>query len=119
MIDHHRPAPSGAGQSTVACAMVQVQMFASRGGRRDARRDEPDALRPTIVPNPPGDARFRALIDAFVLSGGRRAEDLEAALRAHYPAAVVRPRALAGERLEVWYVYRDGHWIRTDGDAAP
>ena len=99
--------------------MVQIQMFAFRGGRRDASRDETNPSRPTIVANPPGDARFRALIDAFVLSAGMRAEDLEAALRAHYPAAVVRPRALAGERFEVWYVYRDGHWIGPDGNAAP
>lgn len=98
--------------------MVQVQMFAFRGDRRDASRDEPNTSRPTIVANPPGDAQFRALIDAFVLSGGQRAEDLEAALRAHYPAAVVRPRALAGEQFEVWYVYRDGHWVRSDDDAA-
>ncbi len=99
--------------------MVELQILAFRGGRRDAKRDKADSSRPTIVANPPGDARFQALIDAYILSGGRRAENLEAALRAHFPAAVVRPRALAGERLEVWYVYRDGHWIRPDGNAAP
>lgn len=83
----------------------------------DAIENEDDSRRPTIVANPPGDARFRALINAFLMTGGGRAEDLEAALRAEHPAAVVRPRALAGERFEVWYVYRDGHWIRPDGDA--
>ncbi len=99
--------------------MTQTQVLAFRGSAmRDAIGNE-DERRPTIVANPAGDAQFRALIDGYVMAGGRRAEDLEAALRAEHPAAVVRPRALAGERFEVWYVYRDGHWIRPDGDAAP
>jgi hypothetical protein len=38
-------------------------------------------------------------------------EELEAMLRDSYPRAVVRPRALSGETLVVWYVYRDGHWV--------
>jgi hypothetical protein len=97
--------------------MVPLQIFAFRVGVGDDGRDEADRPRVTIVANPPEDARFRSVIDAFVLSGGRRAEDLEAALRAQYPAAVVRPRGLTGERFEVWYVYRDGHWIRGDGNA--
>ena len=86
---------------------------------REAIGSEDDSRRPTIVANPPDDAQFRTLITAFLMSGGGRAEDLEAALRAEHPAAVVRPRALAGERLEVWYVYRDGHWVRSSGDAGP
>jgi len=86
---------------------------------RDAIGNEDDSRRPTIVANPPDDAQFGALIAAFLMSGGGRAEDLEAALRAEYPEAVVRPRALAGERFEVWYVYRDGHWVRSGGNAAP
>jgi hypothetical protein len=69
-------------------------------------------MRPTIIANPPGDRPFRGLIDGFLLSGGRRPEDLEVVLRARFPMAVVRPRGLAGEQFEVWYVYRDGHWIR-------
>jgi hypothetical protein len=100
--------------------MAQVQVLAFRGSDMpDAIGSEDDSRRPTIVANPPDDAEFRALITAFLMSGGRRAEDLEAALRATHPAAVVRPRALTGERLEVWYAYRDGHWVRTDRDAAP
>jgi hypothetical protein len=77
----------------------------------DARR------RPVIVANPPGDLEFRALIDRFLLAGGGMPVDLEATLRGRYPEAVVRQRGLAGESFEVWYVYRDGHWIGTQGDA--
>jgi hypothetical protein len=68
------------------------------------------AERPTIVANPPGDRAVRSMIERYVLSGGRDPGDLEALLRTAYPAAIVRRRGLAGERLDVWYVYRDGHW---------
>ena len=40
---------------------------------------------------------------------------LQDCLRIRWPLALVRPRELAGERTQIWYVYRDGHWIRTDG----
>ena len=84
-----------------------VVAFAHRGiPDRDARRE-----RPVIIANPHGDRGFRATIDAFLVAGGRRPEELEAALRIRFPDALVRPRDLAGERFDVWYVYRDGHWI--------
>lgn len=70
--------------------------------------------RPIIVANPPGDRQFRELIDVALLSGGWRPEDLEAFLRTRYPSALVRRRELEGERTEMWYVYRDGHWIRSE-----
>jgi hypothetical protein len=70
--------------------------------------------RPVIVANPAGDRRFRAQIDAGILAGARSPDTLEAILRTRYPNAVVRPRELAGERVPVWYVYREGHWIRSD-----
>jgi len=38
---------------------------------------------------------------------------LQRRLRDRFPRAIVRPRELAGERLEIWYVYRDGRWIRS------
>lgn len=100
-------------------ADVQILVFKGDlgGSSRDADRDLDEIRRPTIVANPSGDLRFRARIDALLMVDGTRARDLEAALRAEYPAAVVRPRALAGERLEIWYVYRDGHWIRGEDDA--
>lgn len=37
--------------------------------------------------------------------------ELEQALRASHPQAVVHRRELDAERTPVWYVYRDGHWI--------
>ncbi|MEA2550059.1 MAG: hypothetical protein QOI00_1218 [Chloroflexota bacterium] len=40
---------------------------------------------------------------------------LQDCLRLRWPQALVRPRELAGERAEIWYVYRDGHWIRPGG----
>ncbi len=101
--------------------IAHVHILAFRGdipgSGQDADRELDDARRPTIVANPPGDLKFRARIDAFLMTQAPRAGDLEAALRAEYPAAVVRPRALAGEPLEIWYVYRDGHWIHGDDDA--
>lgn len=122
------PAPPGAGErrgelanmAHGSTAHVQIVPFRgdNPGSSQDTGRDLGDARRPTIVANPPGDLRFRARIDAFLMAVPPRARDLEAALRAEYPAAVVRPRALAGERLDVWYVYRDGHWIRGADDAA-
>jgi hypothetical protein len=68
-----------------------------------------------IIANPPGDRGFRAMIDAFLLAGGRRPEELESVLRTRFRQARVRPRDLAGERFDVWYVYRDGHWIDEGG----
>jgi hypothetical protein len=64
-----------------------------------------------IIANPPGDRGFRAMIDAFLMAGGRRPEELESVLRVRFQEALVRPRDLAAEQFDVWYVYRDGHWI--------
>ena len=87
-----------------------LQLFAF-GDDPDPGRDDGLRGQPTVIANPPGDVAFRALIDQFLSAGGRRPADLEAALRLHHPRAVVRPRSLAGERFEVWYAYREGHWI--------
>jgi hypothetical protein len=43
-------------------------------------------------------------------------DELQALLRTRYPNAAVHARELAGERILVWYVYRDGHWIRSSRD---
>jgi hypothetical protein len=72
--------------------------------------------RPVIVTNPSNDRQFRALIESALLSGAIRPADLERMLRTRYPLAVVRPRELAGERTAIWYVYREGHWIRSQTD---
>lgn len=63
----------------------------------------------TLVVNPRSDEEFVE----FVQQQARQVESasaLQARLRVRYPQAVVRPRELEGERTEVWYVYRDGHW---------
>lgn len=70
-----------------------------------------------VVANPPGDLDFRRVIDRILLAGVDGPHDLEAALRTQYPKAVVRRRELAGESFEVWYAYREGHWIRNDDHA--
>ena len=57
------------------------------------------------------------MIESALPSGDWRPQDLEALLRSRYPKAVVRRRELDAERVEVWYVYRDGHWIRSEPDA--
>jgi hypothetical protein len=68
--------------------------------------------RPTLVLNPPDDEAFRASAEHLVESGIAEPSTLQARLRQQWPLALVRPRELAGEPSQVWYVYRDGHWIR-------
>lgn len=68
---------------------------------------------PTLVLNPPDDETFRSLALGLVEDGIVAPEALEAELRRTYPTAIVRPRELSGERTAVWYVYRDGRWVRS------
>ncbi|HEV7810183.1 MAG TPA: hypothetical protein VGO64_06275 [Candidatus Limnocylindrales bacterium] len=70
---------------------------------------------PTLVLNPPDDEAFRVLALGLVEDGFATPDRLERELRRHYPAAIVRRRELAGERNDIWYVYRDGRWVRTGG----
>jgi hypothetical protein len=93
------------------------QRFAARADEGHFGDATDRAERPIIVANPADDAVFKALIDSMLATGSRRPETLEALLRTRYPHALVRPRELAGERTEVWYVYRDGHWIGRETDA--
>ena len=73
---------------------------------------EPEAAeRPTLILNPAADEDFRTVAESLLADGATEPEALQADLRRRYPAAVVRPRELAGERGRIWYVYRDGHWI--------
>ncbi len=69
--------------------------------------------RPTLVLNPPDDGTFRALAEGLVRDGVDQPEALQDRLRGTYPHVLVRPRELAGEQALIWYVYRDGHWIRS------
>jgi hypothetical protein len=97
------------------CVIVSFQLLAF-GELPDLSRNDGDQRPPTVIANPHDDDRFRILIDRFLASGRRGPEELQATLRVRYPSAVVRPRALAGERFEVWYAYRDGHWIGAEND---
>jgi hypothetical protein len=97
--------------------LVPLQILAFGNRTLDAERLDDARSRPVIVANPPGDREFRALIDRFLVGGGGTPGELQAALRNRYAEAVVRQRGLAGESFEVWYVYRDGHWIRSEIDA--
>ena len=69
---------------------------------------QPD--RPLLVANPTDDLAFAAAAEA-ALDNAQTPEDLQTALRHDYPRAVARARDLAGDPL-VWYVYREGHWVR-------
>jgi hypothetical protein len=71
--------------------------------------------RPTLILNPADDDTFRRSAEQLVEDGIDVPAILEEALRRRWPSALVRPRELAGERLPVWYVYRDGHWVRPGG----
>jgi hypothetical protein len=71
----------------------------------------PGRTHPLIVANPTSDDAFRERIDRHLATGVARPSDLEALLRVHHPQAVVRRRELTDEEIEIWYVYRDGHWI--------
>jgi len=86
-------------------------LFFARGDSSDA--DAPRRLpdHPIVIANPADDERFRTTIDEIVEAGSRIPSDLEAMLRTTYPQAVVRRREIASETFEVWYVYRDGHWV--------
>jgi hypothetical protein len=69
-------------------------------------------LRPTLVLNPPDDDDFRFDVEAMMESGLVRPFALQDCLRRRYSRAIVRPRELAGEQNQIWYVYRDGRWVR-------
>jgi len=66
--------------------------------------------RPILVLNPRSDRSFVTFVNHVAQEDLTTAAALEARLREQFPRAVVRPRALSGEDLIVWYVYRDGHW---------
>ena len=67
-------------------------------------------VRPTLFINPWSDAAFVDLVTRQAESAASP-EELRSRLSGTYPDVVVRQRALEGERGELWYVYRDGHWV--------
>jgi hypothetical protein len=68
-------------------------------------------LPPMLILNPRADPAFVARAQALAAGGARTPEQLQAAMRADYPLAVVRERGLSTEVGSAWYVYRDGHWV--------
>ena len=72
---------------------------------------EPE-LHPTLVLNPPDDEDFRSAAIGLIDDGVLQPTRLQECLRQRFPQAIVRRRDLAGEHAQIWYVYRDGHWVR-------
>jgi hypothetical protein len=73
------------------------------------------STKPTLIINPIRDREFARFANAQ-LDAAASTDELQTLLRARYPKAAVHARELAGERILVWYVYRDGHWIRSGRD---
>jgi hypothetical protein len=73
------------------------------------------STKPTLIINPIRDREFARFANAQ-LDAAASTDDLQTLLRTRYPNAAVHARELAGERILVWYVYRDGHWIRSSRD---
>lgn len=70
---------------------------------------------PVLIVSPRGDPEFLELAEHAISQGADSPSKLQAVLRRRYPQAVVRPRELSGEPDVVWYLYRDGRWIRPGG----
>jgi hypothetical protein len=71
----------------------------------------------SIVRNPANDREFERAVAEIIERGVNDPGVAQERLRERYPHAVVRPRELAGETTGVWYVYREGRWIRGDSEA--
>ena len=72
-----------------------------------------DGRRQLIV-NPPDDDDFARHVERLA-PGAQKPHHLQTALRGSYPRAVVHERGLSAEPITVWYVYREGRWIRPRG----
>jgi hypothetical protein len=72
------------------------------------------APKPTIVRNPADDPDFERAVDDVIAGGVVDPHDAQQRLREVYPRVVVRRRELEAEHVEVWYIYREGHWVRSD-----
>lgn len=74
------------------------------------REPTPSERRVVYLLNPADDTTFRAAVEK-VGTAATTPVELEDRLRTLAPRVVVRRRELEAEPVEVWYVYRDGHWI--------
>lgn len=75
-------------------------------------------LWPTLVINPADDLEFERLARSLLPEVGWSPEGLERLLSPRFPRVVVHRRELSSERIEMWYVYRDGRWTRSGGKGA-
>ncbi len=70
-------------------------------------------VEPHLLTNPADDQQFHsdavAAVHPFITPA-----TLAAALRSRYPRIAVHVRELVHEPFVVWYVYRDGRWLRHD-----
>jgi hypothetical protein len=73
-------------------------------------------MKPTLVVNPADDHVFGAIAEDLFTNGAQTPAQLVEGLRSRYPRVVVHVRELANESFDVWYVYRDGHWIASTLD---
>lgn len=64
---------------------------------------------------PRDDIDFVALVDVEAVDAQNPGE-LESRLRSTHRDVTVRARDLAGDQIEIWYVYRDGSWTATRSD---
>lgn len=71
-------------------------------------------MRPVLIVNPATDEAFSAHAEYELDVDGHDPKAFQARLRRRYPQAVVRARELSGESTVIWYVYRDGHWTRSE-----
>jgi hypothetical protein len=65
-----------------------------------------------LVINPADDPAFRDDVAEAVEKGAKNPRELTDGLRRAYPLISVHERSLVGETRTVWYVYREGRWVR-------
>jgi hypothetical protein len=75
----------------------------------------PTGQRPVAIVNPRDDAGFGKLVDELMRNGAQTTGALQSGLRQQYPLAAVHAREISAERVVIWYVYRDGRWVRPGG----
>ena len=67
-----------------------------------------------LIINPANDLELAALARNLMKGRSWTPPTLEAELRLTFPNVVVHSRDLAGETTQIWYVYREGHWVPSE-----
>lgn len=83
-----------------------------------ASRTHPLSARPRLFCFPSSDRFFASIVEE-VASGLAldSPDELAEALRPLYPLVSVHPRALTGEQVAIWYVYRERTFPAHPGEA--